>query len=186
MPWARYWRCWGVLSFQHLLGPRLQWCSRCCCQKVSEDHSAPDGCQSLPRSSSISITRLPRWYRFPRLRAEPQKQEDCINWSHSWSMASTRNSSTLRSHKLTWGSHSLSWLVSKLTCPRTTFSTACRSSMAFARALRLRRMQTKDERRLAVAAGAPVSLIKPHTGCRAAQIILGSAMEVVQGTIWAQ
>lgn len=41
-------------------------------------------------------------------------------------------------------------------------------------------MQAKDEKRFAVAAGTPASLIKPQmTGCKAAQIVLGSAMEVV-------
>ena len=41
-------------------------------------------------------------------------------------------------------------------------------------------MQAKDEKRFAVAAGTPASLIKPQmTGCKAAQIMLVSAMEVV-------
>jgi len=53
--------------------------------------------------------------------------------------------------------------------------------MAFVRSLRLRLMQAKDETPLAVAAGTPASLMKPHTGCRTAHIMLGSAMEWQQG-----
>jgi hypothetical protein len=37
-------------------------------------------------------------------------------------------------------------------------------------------MQKKEENCLAVAAGSPVLLMKPHTGCKGAQIMLGSAM----------
>jgi hypothetical protein len=37
-------------------------------------------------------------------------------------------------------------------------------------------MQKKEENCLAVAAGTPVLLMKPHTGFRAAEIMLGSGM----------
>jgi len=45
---------------------------------------------------------------------------------------------------------------------------------------RITLVEAKDEKRFAVAAGTPASLIKPQmTGCKAAQIMLVSAMEVV-------
>jgi hypothetical protein len=37
-------------------------------------------------------------------------------------------------------------------------------------------MQKKEANCLAVAAGSPVLLMKPHTGCNTAEIMLGSAM----------